>query len=162
MPTFRKLSDYYKYITNELIKVMDIVGEKARNHMYDYVKKEMESRPENEDVYKRTWEYLNSIDRISATLAPDGSIETMIYYNTDLIEPHITTDGTLYAHADDWGRDVSDMIPLWMETGVSYITSNGYRSHKPVGGIIDLEKWVKLNFKKELIKELKKKGIACK
>jgi hypothetical protein len=54
------------------------------------------------------------------------------------------------------------MIPLWMETGVSYITSNGYRSHKPVGGIIDLEKWVKLNFKKELIKELKKKGIACK
>lgn len=162
MPTFRNLNDYFNYVNNRLIKAMNNVGETAKQHMYDYVKNEMESRPENEDVYKRTWEYLNSISRIEATLAPDGSIETMIYYNTDLIEPHITTDGTLYAHMDDWGRDVSDMIPLWMETGESYLTSNGTRHHKPVGGIIDLEKWVKLNFKRELKKELNKLKITCK
>ena len=162
MPTFRNLNDYFKYVNNGLIKAMNVVGGKAKQHMYDYVKKEMESRPENEDVYKRTWEYLNSISRIDATLAPDGSIETMIYYNTDLINPHITTDGTLYQHMDDWGNDVSDMIPLFMETGESYLTSNGTRHHKPVGGIIDLEKWAKSNFKKELINELKKLGIQTK
>ena len=157
MPSFKNLADLNKYINTKLIQSMDKVGETAKQHMYDYVKKEMESRPEDKLVYERTWEYLNSISRTKATYVY-GAIVVFIEYNTDKIHPYITTDGTFNQHADLWNEDTSDFIPLWLEFG----TDNDIHSHKPVGGLIDLEKWVKLNFKKELMNELRKLGIQTK
>lgn len=154
---FRTIKEITDYLDKEIKKAMDKVGQDAWQHMYDYVEEEMNSRPESE-VYRRTGEYLNSISKTKAELI-NGNIEVKIYYNTDLIKPHITHDGTLYQHADDWGRDVSQFIPLWMETGTEYLTSDGFRSHEPVGGIINLEDWVKKNIKLRLKLELKQVGI---
>jgi len=164
---FKSMKELTDYLNNCLVKAMDGVGEKALKHMKDYVKKEFEkTQPE---IYERTYEYLNSIDRFEAWIHSDGSIRTEIYYNADLINPYLASEdfgrGTEYASSQDWNwhmsfdkEDVTEFIPLWLDYG----TSNPYYSHNGIGGIIDLRKWVQNNFRRQLQIELRKQGIQTK
>jgi len=169
---FKSIQELNDYISKKLIIAMDGVGEKALKHMYDYVKKRFEeTEPE---VYIRTYEYLNSIDRIKAHMNADGSIETIIYYNTDKITPYLPSgvfnDWTGYEqdngmtwgqHTDIYGADKSSVIPLWMELGTDPVNGNFY-PREGLGGIVNLKEWVQNNFKKQLAIELRKQGIQTK
>jgi len=155
---FKSITELNNYLNQKLIQAMDKVGKTAKQHMFDYVKEEMENRPEDKEVYERTWEYLNSIDKTIAEFK-NGVIEVMIYYNTDKINPYIITEKFFNAHMSLDEIDYSNLIPLWMEKGTE---GNPYHNQEPVGGFIDLRKWVESNFRNELKKELKKLGIATK
>ena len=164
---FKSIKELTDYLNEKLVKAMDGVGEKALKHMKNYVKKEFEKTQPK--VYERTYEYLESIDRFEAWIHSDGSIRTEIYYNADLINPYLASEdfgrGTEYASGQNWNwhmsfekESVSEFIPLWLDYG----TSNPYYSHKGIGGIIDLRKWVQDNFRRQLQIELRKQGIQTK
>lgn len=169
---FNSLKELQDYLNKKLIIAMENVGETALKHMKNYVKGKLE---ENEpEVYERTWEYLESIDRIKAHSKSDGSIETIIYYNTDKIHPYLPSgvfnDWTGYEmssnqnwgwHTDIYGNDKSSVIPLWMEIGTEDRNGNFY-PREGIGGIIDLKKWVEKNFRNELKRELNRLGISTK
>lgn len=162
--SFKSIKELTDYLNEKIRQAMDEVGETAWRHMYDYVADEMNSRPENEDVYKRTWEYLNSIDKITAEIK-NGEVVVEIFYNTDKIDPYIYLNKPFNAHADLSMNDVSSAIPLWMDYG-NYNRSTGLpnriHEHEPVGGIINLKEWVEKNLRKELKVELRKQGIQTK
>lgn len=161
MPSFKNIKELEKYLNKKLQQAMDEVGETAWKHMYDYVADEMDSRPENEEVYKRTWEYLNSIDKTTPEIK-NGTVTVKIFYNTDKIDPYIYVNKPFNAHADFDMVDVSSAIPLWMDYGNYDRTTglpNKIHEHEPVGGIINLEDWVKKNFVTELKRELIRLGI---
>lgn len=158
----RNKKELQNYLNNKLIQAMDRVGETALQHMKTFVDKQMQERvSEQSGLYDRTYEYLQSIEKINAKLDKiTGVISVVIYYNTDNIHPYIIlpTDGLWNKHADFDGNSIAEFIPLWLEEG----TNNPYYSHKPVGGIINLKEWVEDNFRYELKKELNKLGIKTK
>jgi hypothetical protein len=169
---FKSISELNDYINQQLIQAMDGVGEKALKHMKDYVKKRFEETEPK--IYIRTYKYLNSIDRIKAHMNSDGSIETIIYYNTDKIIPYLSSgvfnDWTGYSmdngmtwgqHTDIYGNSVAEILPLWMEEGTEAINGNFY-PREGLGGIINLKEWVQDNFRKVLAIELRKQGIQTK
>lgn len=169
---FKSIQELKDYLNERLIKAMDGVGEKALKYMYDYIKKELEKTEPR--VYERTWEYLNSIDRIKAHMNSDGSIETIIYYNTDKITPYLPksvfNDWTGYEmesnmtwgqHTDIYGNSIVEVLPLWMEEGTRNINGNFY-PRDGLHGIVNLKEWVEKNFKKQLAIELRKQGIQTK
>lgn len=169
---FKSIKELTDYLNNCLIKAMDGVGEKARQHMYDYI--EIKLKETEPKVYERTWEYLNSIDRIKAHIKPDGSIETIIYYNTDKINPYLPSgvfnNWTGYEmdvsqnwgwHTDIYGNSKVDVIPLWMELGTDPVNGNFY-PREGLHGIVNLKEWVERNFRNELKKELNRLGIQTK
>jgi hypothetical protein len=169
---FKSIQELNTYLNGKLLIAMDGVGEKALNHMKNYIENKLkETEPK---VYKRTWEYLNSIDRIKAHMVTGGSIETIIYYNTDKITPYLPSsvfnDWTGYEqdngmtwgqHSDIYGNSIVEILPLWMEEGTDSVNGNFY-PRKGLGGIIDLKEWVISNFRKELAIELRKQGIQTK
>lgn len=169
---FKSLKELKNYLNEQLIIAMDNVGEKAKQYMYDYIERKLkETEPK---VYERTWEYLNSIDRIKAHMNSDGSIETIIYYNTDKIIPYLPSgvfnNWTGYEmdskmswgqHTDIYGNSVAEILPLWMEEGTRDINGNFY-PRDGLHGIVNLKEWVERNFRNELKKELNKLGIPTK
>lgn len=163
MPIFvRNKKELQNYLNDKLIKAMDRVGETALKHMKTFVDKQMQERvSEQSGLYDRTYEYLQSIEKINAKLdKTTGIVSVAIHYNTDKIHPYIIMDetGLWNKHADFEGNSVANLIPLFLEMG----TDNPYYSHKPVGGIINLKEWVEDNFRYELKKELNKLGIKTK
>lgn len=169
---FKSIQELTDYLNQKLLKAMDGVGEKALKHMYNYIKSKLEETEPK--VYERTWEYLNSIDRIKAHMNSDGSIETIIYYNTDKITPYLPSgvfnDWTGYEmdskmtwgqHTDIYGNDKSTVIPMWMELGTDPVNGNFY-PREGLHGIVNLKQWVEDNFRKQLAIELRKQGIQTK
>jgi len=163
MPIFvRNKKELQAYLNDKLIKAMDRVGNTALQHMKTFVDKQMQERVSNQSgLYDRTYEYLESIEKINAKLDKiTGVVSLIIHYNTDNIQPYIIlpTTGLWNKHADFDGNSTANLIPLFLEEG----TNNPYYSHEPVGGIINLKEWVEDNFRYELKKELNKLGIKTK
>ena len=172
MNNFKSIKEVQDYLNQKLIIAMDAVGEKALKHMKDYVKNKFEETEPK--VYIRTYEYLNSIDRIKAHMNSDGSIETIIYYNMDKITPYLPSgvfnDWTGYTmdngmswgqHTDIYGNSVAEILPLWMEEGTEARNGNFY-PREGIGGIVDLKEWVERNFRNELKAELKRQKLNVK
>ena len=163
MPIVRSKKELQVFLNDKLIKAMNKVGETALKHMVEYVDKKMQERVSDQSgLYDRTYEYLQSIEKINAKLDNlTGVVSVVIHYNTDKIHPYIIMDetGLWNKHADMDGNSVANLIPLFLEMGTE---NNPYYEHEPVGGIIDLKKWVEDNFRKELKTELNKIGIKTK
>ena len=163
MPIVRNKKELQNYLNEKLIIAMNRVGETALKHMKEFVDKQMQERVSYQSgLYDRTYEYLQSIEKINAKLDKlTGVVSVVIYYNTDKIHPYIIMDetGLWNKHADMDGNSVANLIPLFLEMGTE---NNPYYEHTPVGGIANLEDWAKDYFKDELAKELRRIGIKTK
>ena len=162
MAYFRNIEDMKKSLNKHLVKAMDKVGKIALEKMIAYVEEEMGNGLDYE-LYVRTNQFLKSISRLDAKSNMDGSITTYIFYDTDKISP-FTIDNPPVNSSQNWGwhtsfsgKDVSDIIPLWMD--ITGTEGNPYYQHKPIKGLDYLEEWVKKNLKNELSRELKKIGL---
>ena len=162
MPIVRNKKELQNFLNDKLIKAMNKVGETALDHMKKHVDKKMQERVSDQSgLYDRTYEYMLSIEKINARLKSDGVVEVIIHYNSENINPYIIMDSTglWNKHADMNGIDQSQFIALWMDEGTE---NNPYYEHAPVGGIANLEEWVRTDFRKELKVELNKLGIKTK
>ncbi len=162
----RNVKELKNHLNKILIDAMDKVGETALKHMIDYVDKEMQRRVSFQSgLYDRTYQYLQSIKKISANYNPsNGYVEVIIGYFSDDIQPYIQypDTGLWNKHADIYGNSMADFIPLFLEEGTSTLGNKNFYAHEPVEGLVNLEEWVELNFRNELKKELNKLGIRTK
>jgi len=164
---FKSMKELADEINKRLIKAMDKVGETALREMIEHVQSKLGDDDSNK-FYKQTGEFLESIQRISAELKSDGSVQTVIYYNTDEIKPYLVgvnppvdSSQTWNWHADIYGSDISELLPYWLD--VTGTHGNSFYDREPIGGLKYLrEEWVSKYFRNELKKELKKQGIQTK
>lgn len=164
---FKSMKELSNEINKRLIKAMDSVGEKALKAMKKHVEERLGNDLTN-SFYRQTGEFLGSIQRISAELKSDGSVQTVIYYNTDEITPYLVgvnppveSSQTWNWHTDIYGNDISELLPYWIDVTGTHGDSFYYR--EPIGGLKYLrEEWVSKYFRNELKRELKKQGIQTK
>ncbi len=150
-----------------LIDAMNKVGETALKEMQKYVIERLGDDMTNE-FYRQTDQFFQSIQRISARLNSKGTVETIIYYNTDVIKPYIVdvnppvkSEQDWNWHADIYGNDISELLPYWID--VTGTHGDSFYDREPIGGLKYIrEEWVTKYFRNELKKELKKMGIKTK
>jgi len=164
---FKSLKEFQEYLNKQLIIAMDKVGETALQEMIEHVQSKLGDDDSNK-FYKQTGEFLESIQRISAELKPDGSVQTIIYYNTDEITPYLVgvnppveSSQTWNWHADIYGRDISELLPYWLDVTGTY--GDSFYDREPIGALKYMrEEWIIKHFRNELKKELNRLGIPTK
>lgn len=144
-----------KHIEDKANASLEAVGEKVKEEVQDYIQRNLYDAS-SPSKYTRTMEYLNSV---SVKVIGNNSVE--IYFDTDKISPRDPDgEGRWSAHQNITnGVNVSDLIPEFMEYGVS-------GSKHDRSGIYAIENSVEIaNQTKyhvhELIKQLAAKGIKA-
>lgn len=138
-----------KIIKNSLDEISSNVLEKLKynveNRLYDAWTPEM---------YSRTGELLKSISKTKVTKVY-GYYVVKIFYDTDKIHPYITDDNKWNKHADIYGENISEYIPLWIEYG----TENSFYNHDGINAIHDTFEWISKEYNRMFKETLKYKGI---
>lgn len=158
---FHSTAQFIQCVNEAIELALDDVAAKSVERLTQYISENWYEKYSPKD-YQRTFEFLKSIAVIKARMVEDGSIETEIYFNTDKINAHVRKKG-LNAHASFSGKDVSQVIPEWLELGNSNIV--GRKDTVSSDGLHSLDalvKWLSGVFVEELAKALKKHGINIK
>lgn len=138
-----------KKLKAALDEVSDVALEKLRYHvenrLYDAWTPEM---------YSRTGELLKSISKTKVTKVY-GYYVVKIYYDTNKIHPYVSDDARWNKHADIYGENVSEYIPLWAEYG----TDNSLHNHDGIHAIEDTFEWISKEYNRMFKEILKHKGI---
>lgn len=167
--TFKNLDEYFKYVKKQIKSVLEQIAEEVRKELYDTVNDNL-YKTYNPKQYQRTYELLNSISKTEIKENSDGEYYVVIYYDTDKILAYpslsnLTGDkneyGSLWGqHADFYGNDVSEYIPLWIEHGTSGVNNPYHR--KGIYAIDEVKEWIEKEFNNRFKKKLLARGIKVK
>lgn len=129
--TFKNFKDMFKYIEKNVVDVMDDVGEEVKKIIEKYI---MENVYKNYSPthYSRTFEYLDSLS-ISDIQKEKNGYSITLFFDTDKIHPYYPDKpGNWSSHMSitsvaqsprskgyGGGNDKSEMIPYWIEFGVT-------------------------------------------
>lgn len=149
------LDSVLRYIEEKANASLELVGEKVKEEVQDYIQKNLYDAS-SPNKYTRTMEYLNSVD---VKVVDKNTVE--IYFDTDKISPRDPDgEGRWSSHQNITnGVDVSDLIPEFMEYGVSgskYDRSGIYA----IENSVEIANQTKYHVH-ELIKQLASVGIKA-
>jgi hypothetical protein len=120
--TVSALQDHLKQSILEAIenKIIDICMKVAQKHIEERVYEAY--TPQGDFAYDRTFELLNSVT-VGNLNVGTKYVTFEIYMDTEKINPYVRNSFDGYhgwnAHADVYGIDVSEYIPLWIEEGTN-------------------------------------------
>ena len=117
MPSFNNLKSLYLYIQDQVQDSLKEVSKLIQEEVKQYIEINLYNEPTQS--YQRTRELLESIS-VRPISEGGNVIEFEIYYDTTKINPYINNDSIWNAHADIDGKDVSSLVPLWVEEGTKY------------------------------------------
>lgn len=150
---FTNTKQIEKYLEKQIIKALTEVADVVRQRLYDTVKNRLYDAW-TPSQYKRTMELLKCISHTKVKKVY-GSYVVNIYYDTKKIHPYVSDDARWNKHADFWGEDVSEYIPLWIEYG----TDNQYFSHDGILAVEDTLEWISREYNRLFKEALLYKGI---
>ena len=143
-----------KHIQDKANASLKAVARKVEEEVKKYIQENLYD-VNSHDYYDRTMEFLNSVD-----IRPTGTNSVEIYFDTSKINPYAGAEGMWSQHQNITnGNDVSNMIPEFMEKGVSGSLHDREGIYSMENTAKDLEK-SKLHID-ELIKQLALKGIKA-
>lgn len=161
--TFKSVSEVKTYMNNKIIKILNEIAQGVKEELYDKVKERLYDAWTPKQ-YERTEELLESISK-TEVYQEDGFYCVKIFYDTDKILSYpslsnLTGNKNEYGskwgqHADFYGNDTSEYIPLWIEEG----TKNNPFPRKGINAMSDEKKWIEENFNKIFRNKLKQYGI---
>ena len=137
------------YIINALQEVANNVKQKLIDTVNDRMYEAW-----TPDRYSRTLELLNSISTTNVAKVY-GRYIVKIYYDTTKIHPYMV-DGQWNKHADFYGNDVSEYIPLWIEYGTE---NNKHYEHDGISAIEDVFEWISTEYNRLFASALKTTGM---
>lgn len=117
--TFKDLNSLFNYIEKNVKASLREVGMEVEQIIKDYIMKELYNSY-SPTSYTRTYDFVNSL-RVGKVIPDGDGYSVKLYFDTDAIYPR-DADGS-----DRWsshqnitdGTDVSNLIPLFLEEGVS-------------------------------------------
>lgn len=162
MPAFRDLKSLNTYLNVVLEEVLIAVADKVEQKVVDSTYTKIYTY--NNDIYKRTYDYLASITRAEPKFN-NGTIDVEIFYDPNKMLPRETTNRwnehmNAYGQVEDiWnGMSVPELLPLWIEKG----TERGLYPRTGVHVLETVYENLKDNYKTLFKTELKKYGIKVK
>lgn len=151
---FDTLEQLNKYITKCLKKCMSELGQKYKDVLVDYIDEKWYSdHTPNPASYKRTKDFINSAT-FKLTGNQNDGYDVEIYFDTSKIHPEIRKKG-FNAHASIRGKDVSSLIPIFIDKGVN----SEVHSYDGIEWSNFIEGYIKENYLKDIKKLMKKYGI---
>lgn len=143
-----------KHIEDKANASLEAVARKVEEEVKDYIQKNLYD-VNSHKYYERTMQFLNSVD-----IKPTGANSVEIYFDTSKISPSSGREGMWPQHQSITdGTDVSNMIPEFMEKGVSGSLHDreGIYSMKNTAEALEKNKL----HVHELMKQLASKGIKA-
>lgn len=134
---FSRISDLQKHLKNSILEAFEHkVTQVVINTIRDNILKRVyfAYTPQGDFAYERTYELLDAIS-ITGFTAGTKHITLEISMDASKISSYVTAGYSWNQHADIWGNDVSEYIPLWIEEGTegslwdrsgSYYMANSY------------------------------------
>lgn len=148
-----------------IVKILDKIASQVKDELYKLVKERLYDAW-TPSMYQRTNELLDSISK-TEVYKEGNKYCVKIFYDTDKIISYpslsnLTDNKNEYGstwgqHADFYGNDTSEYIPLWIEKGTSGINNPFHR--KGINSIENLKEWLEDNFTELFSKKLKEYGI---
>jgi len=145
----------FKYINKNIKTVLPDVAEGVKKIVQHEIWELLYSSYNYE--YQRTYDFIASVSVKNINKLSDGTLEIEIYYDTSKIIPNFVEGSKYNQHMDYYGNDVSDKIPLWLESGTEANNGNFY-PRTGIGAMKKVAEEEKLRFESKLLNELKKKG----
>lgn len=150
---FSNYTQIEKYMEKLIKETLDEISDIVKQKLYDLVEDRLYDAysPSN---YERTKELINAISKTQVAKTY-GSHVVEIFYDTKKIFPYITGEGNWNKHADWYGNDVSDLIPLFVEYG----TVGSLWDRDGIFAIRDTQAWISKEYNRLFRETLKYKGI---
>ena len=111
---FRTLNEYFNYIEKQLKICMKEIANKYRLEMADYVFTNLYKKRTPEE-YLRTFQTLDAITYDMSI--KNGKIQAKIFIDSNKIDPIYEGDSFWNQHMSISQKDVSDIIPEWINYG---------------------------------------------
>lgn len=118
--SFKDLNSLFRYINKNVSKSLEQVGLEVEEIIKDYIMENLynEYSPTS---YTRSFDFINSLRISKVTPSSNGGYEVKLYFDTDAIHPRDADGENRWSGHQSItnGEDVSELIPLWIEEGVT-------------------------------------------
>lgn len=157
--TFNTIEELMIYLQKQIPIGLEKIGEEVKEILRNNVQELWYDRPFTPTYYSRTMEYINCIQCSKVKNIGNGKYEVEIYFDTNLIQPHINSNGEWNQHANIDGEDVSAQIPYYIEEG----NNSSIYSYQGVHPVENTKEWLEETdfLRKRMIEFLGKYGFTC-
>ena len=154
--TFKNLNQINNHVNKILKTSMDEVGKQVAKELGDYVFKNWYQARGTPKDYNRTFQLLESVS--FQAMVSQGKVSTEVFFDPDLIDSMYDEYSSWNQHMSLSQEDMTENIVGWIEKG----QNSSLYSYKGIHMVENVRNWAKTNYRKILIKEMKKNGINLK